>query len=107
MRTAAVIQARVGSTRLPDKVLRPLGGRSVLAWVVAAAQSSGCCDDVVVATTTGADDDAVEAEGARCGARVVRGPVDDVLARYLMAIDATEPTSWSASPATARCSIPR
>ena len=89
MRTAAVIQARVGSTRLPRKVLRPLGDRPVLAWVIEAARASHACDDVIVATTTADDDDEVAALAAQYQARSVRGPVDDVLTRYLMAIDAT------------------
>ena len=88
-RLAAVIQARTGSARLPGKVLRPLGGRPVLAWVVRAATASGVFDDVVVATTTEPADDAVAALGGELGAGVVRGPVDDVLARYLAAVDAT------------------
>ncbi|HUI47063.1 MAG TPA: NTP transferase domain-containing protein, partial [Acidimicrobiia bacterium] len=88
MRTVAVIQARVGSTRLPNKVLRPLGGRPVLAWVIEAARAARC-DEVVVATTVLAEDDAVATIAVAYGARVARGPVDDVLTRYLMAVDAT------------------
>jgi spore coat polysaccharide biosynthesis protein SpsF len=84
----AIIQARTGSTRLPRKVLRDLGGRPVLAWVVSAARESMVCDEVVVATTTNPDDDAVEALAIELGVRVVRGPVDDVLTRYLMAAEA-------------------
>jgi spore coat polysaccharide biosynthesis protein SpsF len=87
-RLIAVIQARTGSTRLPAKVLRDLGGRPVLAWVVTAAFASGVCDDVVVATTTDPADDAVATLAGTLGARVVRGPVDDVLARFLLAVDA-------------------
>src|SRR6185437_46531 len=81
------IQARTGSTRLPGKVLRDLGGRPVLAWVVAAAQRSGVCDDVVVATTTDPGDDAVDVLATALGATVVRGSVDDVLSRYVLAVD--------------------
>ena len=88
MRVAAVVQARSGSTRLPGKVLRPLGGRPVLSWVVRAAQVAGCFDDVVVATSTLPDDDAVARLAGEAGAAVVRGPVDDVLDRYLLALDA-------------------
>jgi spore coat polysaccharide biosynthesis protein SpsF len=91
-RVIAVIQARAGSTRLPDKVLRDLGGRPVLAWVVAAARESGVCSEIVVATTTEREDDAVAALAGDLGATVVRGPVDDVLSRYLLAIDAVGAT---------------
>ena len=86
-RLIAVIQARTGSTRLPRKVLRDLGGRPVLAWVVAAAQQSNVCDEVVVATTTDPDDDAVATLATELGATVVRGPEDDVLTRFLLAAD--------------------
>jgi spore coat polysaccharide biosynthesis protein SpsF len=87
-RRVAVIQARMGSTRLPGKVLRDLGGRSVLSWVVDAARDSGALDEVVVATTTDADDDVLAAHATDvCGVPVVRGPIDDVLSRYLLALD--------------------
>lgn len=73
----------MGSTRLPGKVLRPLEGRSVLGWVVRAGVSSGELDEIVVATTTEPDDDEVVAECTRIGAAVYRGPVDDVLGRFV------------------------
>lgn len=85
MRVNAVIQARMGSTRLPGKVLEPLGSRSVLAWVVRAAREASAIDEVVVATTTGVDDDAVAVEAQRLGAAVVRGSEHDVLSRFLLA----------------------
>ncbi|WP_410562372.1 cytidylyltransferase domain-containing protein [Amycolatopsis sp. cmx-4-61] len=82
----AVIQARSSSTRLPGKVLRPLGGRSVLGWVVRAAAAAPGVDRVVVATSVDPSDDDVAAEAARCGAAVVRGPLDDVLERFAGAL---------------------
>jgi spore coat polysaccharide biosynthesis protein SpsF len=81
--TLGIIQARMGSTRLPGKVLRRLAGRTVLDRVVRAARSSGVVDDLVVATTTDAIDDAIEAECAAIGVECYRGPVDDVLTRFL------------------------
>ncbi|KAA0234482.1 MAG: 3-deoxy-manno-octulosonate cytidylyltransferase [Acidimicrobiales bacterium] len=84
----AIIQARMGSTRLPGKVLRGLGGRSVLGWVVRAADESRAFDRVVVATTTLDEDDAVESEASALGVEAVRGPVDDVLSRFLLLVDA-------------------
>ncbi len=90
-RLVGVIQARMGSTRLPAKVLEPLTGDdaagSVLGWTVRAARAAGCLDDVVIATTTGAEDDAIVAVGAELGVDVVRGPVEDVLTRFLLAVD--------------------
>ena len=77
----------MGSTRLPGKVLRQLAGRSVLSWVVRAARDSGELDGLVVATTLEATDDLVVAECARLGVDVHRGPTDDVLTRFLGALD--------------------
>jgi spore coat polysaccharide biosynthesis protein SpsF len=88
VRVNAVIQARMSSTRLPGKVLRPLGGRTVLSWAIRAAATTPDIDAVILATSVSPADDPVAAEAARCGAEVVRGPLDDVLARYAMAVRA-------------------
>ena len=88
MRINAVIQARVGSTRFPGKVLEDLGGRPVLEWVVRAARSATQIDTVVVATSTKAADDDVAELAADLGVAVVRGSEDDVLSRFVAALDA-------------------
>jgi spore coat polysaccharide biosynthesis protein SpsF len=85
MITAAIIQARMGSTRLPGKVLRKLGTRSVLAQTVRRVRAAGVADVLVVATTLLPADGAVAAEAAACGAAVYRGSEDDVLDRYYQA----------------------
>ena len=90
MTSLGIIQARMDSSRLPRKVLLKLGGRSVLERVVRAAQASGVLDDLVVATTTEAADDAIVAECAAIGVACHRGPVDDVLARFLGVLDQHE-----------------
>ncbi len=86
-RVTAVIQARMGSTRLPGKVLRQLGSRSVLAHVVDRLRHAATLDLVVVATTTAANDDVVVREAERVGALVTRGSEADVLSRYVQAFD--------------------
>jgi spore coat polysaccharide biosynthesis protein SpsF len=87
MRTLGVVQARMGSTRLPGKVLRQLAGRTVLERVVRAARDSNVLDELVVATTEEPVDDAIVAECAAIGVPVHRGPVDDVLTRFLGVLD--------------------
>jgi spore coat polysaccharide biosynthesis protein SpsF len=87
LRVHAVIQARMGSTRQPGKVLRDLGGRPVLDWVVRAAQASGAVDRAIVATSTDPGDDPVAERGDQLGVAVVRGSEQDVLARFVQAID--------------------
>lgn len=85
VRVNAVVQARHSSTRLPGKVLRPLAGRSVLSWVIRAAAHAANVEEVIVATSSSPADDPVAEEASRSGAAVVRGPLDDVLARYELA----------------------
>lgn len=85
MRVVVVIQARVGSSRLPGKVLLTIGDRSMLAHVVGRCRASRSVDAVVVATTTEAGDDALVDACAVLGVDVVRGPRDDVLERYRLA----------------------
>ena len=88
MRINAVIQARVGSTRLPGKVLADLGGRPVLEWVVRAARAATRIDQVIVATSTLAGDDPVADLADSLGVPVVRGSEGDVLSRFVAALDA-------------------
>jgi spore coat polysaccharide biosynthesis protein SpsF len=84
-----VIQARMGSSRLPGKILKPyVGGYAVLEWIIARARLSRCAERVVVATTTNPKDDATEDACRRAGCDFVRGDEDDVLARFADAIKA-------------------
>lgn len=89
-RTAIIVQARKGSSRLPGKVLQKLGDRTVLEHVIGRLRMVENADLVVVATTTlPADDDIVRvAEDA--GALVFRGDEQDVLGRYLGAARAVD-----------------
>jgi spore coat polysaccharide biosynthesis protein SpsF len=90
VRTVAIVQARMGSTRLPGKVLEVVEGQTVLGHTVRRAQRIEGVDRVVVATTIAPDDDAVVAECDRLGVRWGRGSEDDVLARYVEAARASE-----------------
>jgi spore coat polysaccharide biosynthesis protein SpsF (cytidylyltransferase family) len=86
-RTLAVIQARVGSTRFPRKVLADLCGKPMLEHVITRAALAETLDAVVLATTVEAADDAVADLAAACGALLTRGSVSDVLSRYLLAAE--------------------
>jgi spore coat polysaccharide biosynthesis protein SpsF len=85
MRVGAVIQARMGSTRLPGKALVDIEGRSMLARVVDRTRRARTVDCVIVATTTGAQDDAIERHARELDVDVYRGDEDDVLDRYYQA----------------------
>lgn len=87
-RVVAIVQARMGSTRLPGKVLLDLHGKSMLARVLERLGRSRRIDQIVVATTTLPADDRLAALCTQLGTAVVRGPEQDVLTRYRMAADA-------------------
>jgi spore coat polysaccharide biosynthesis protein SpsF len=85
MRTVAIVQARMGSTRLPGKVLEDIEGESVLGRVVNRLRRARLIDEVMVATTDRAADDAIVKECRRLSVMVSRGDQDDVLDRYFRA----------------------
>lgn len=85
-RVVVVIQARMGSTRLPGKVLQPLVGRPMVGHVVSRAARIPGIDGLVVAIPDLAEDDPLATYLAELdGIDVVRGSGDDVLDRYLQA----------------------
>ena len=85
MNTVAIIQARMGSSRLPGKMLTDLGGKPVLAWVVDAAKAIQGVDTIVVATSNGESDNAISAWCESNAVTCHTGPEDDVLTRFTMA----------------------
>jgi spore coat polysaccharide biosynthesis protein SpsF len=84
-RTIAIIQARMGATRLPGKVLLDIGGKPMLVRVVERLRQASLLDEILVATTSTEQDDVV-AENCRIwGYPVYRGSPQDVLDRYYQA----------------------
>lgn len=88
MKLVAIIQARMGSSRLPGKVLMDLGGETVLARVVHRLQGCRGVSKLVVATTTLSADDAIVTECGRLEIACFRGSENDVLDRYYGAAQA-------------------
>lgn len=87
-RVAVIIQARMGSSRLPGKVARNLCGRSMLEQVVRRVQCARTPHVVAIATSRAPGDDIIVDLARAAGAECVRGSEDDVLARYKDAADA-------------------
>jgi spore coat polysaccharide biosynthesis protein SpsF len=85
MKTVAIIQARMGSSRLPRKVLKDLGGATVLDRVLNRLGRSRLIQESLVATTTEPADDAIVEHCERTGWKVFRGSEQDVLDRYYQA----------------------
>ena len=87
MSTAIVVQARMGSTRLPGKVLKDIAGRPMLSYQMERLRRVKRAERIVVATTDQPADDAVERFCQKEKIACVRGSEDDVLARYDLAIE--------------------
>lgn len=82
MKSVAIIQARMGSSRLPGKVLLEIQGRSLLAYLIERLRSATTLDEIIVATTALEMDNPIVEECGRLGVGAFRGPEHDVLARY-------------------------
>lgn len=89
MRTVIIIQARMNSSRLPGKVLKPLAARPLLTHVVERCKRAQKADVVAVATSTERSDDPIAALCKHDDIFCIRGPLDDVLARYVRAGEET------------------
>lgn len=90
MKVGAVLQARMGSERLPGKVLAPLAGRAPLDWLLERLAHGRELDTVVVATSDTAEDDPIAEHCERAGVACFRGSLHDVAARMLGAAEAHE-----------------
>jgi spore coat polysaccharide biosynthesis protein SpsF len=84
----AILQARMSSTRLPGKVMLPLAGQPMILRQVERVRRARRLDALTVATSTDASDDPLAEALRLAGVEVYRGPLDDVLARFVGALDA-------------------
>ena len=90
MKVVAVIQARMGSTRLPGKILMDLCGAPMLQHVVERVRAASTIAEVIVATTDLPEDDATEAWCRSAGVTCFRGSENDVLDRFYQAVQPTD-----------------
>lgn len=81
-KTVAIVQARMGSTRFPGKMLALLDGRPIIEWVLHRVSLAKLVDTVVLATSDLAQDDPLSEWAARLGVSVFRGSDADVLGRF-------------------------
>jgi spore coat polysaccharide biosynthesis protein SpsF len=86
----AILQARMSSSRLPGKVLMPLAGAPMIVRQIERVARARRIDRLVVATSEDPSDDPLAKAVSREGVAVFRGPLDDVQARFLGALDAND-----------------
>ncbi|MBN9531872.1 MAG: NTP transferase domain-containing protein [Alphaproteobacteria bacterium] len=89
-RIVAVIQARMGSSRFPGKVLHDVAGKPLLWHVVERLKRSRRISAIAIATSTAPRDDAIQTFAEKQGLTAIRGPEDNVLARFAMAAEAMD-----------------
>lgn len=84
----AILQARMSSSRLPGKVLKALAGAPMILRQIERVRRARRIDALLVATSGEASDDPLAKALEGAGIAVFRGPLDDVLARFALALDA-------------------
>ena len=85
MKADAIIQARVGSTRLPSKVMLKVMDKTILEYVIERVKKARNITNIVVATTLKEEDLQISDLAKKLGLEVYRGSEDDVLDRYYQA----------------------
>jgi spore coat polysaccharide biosynthesis protein SpsF len=86
MKIVALTQARVGSSRLPGKVLKTINGKTLLEIHLERLLNSKRIDQVIVATTREPNAEIIKNIAQKLGAQVYQGSVDDVLDRFYQAV---------------------
>jgi len=85
LKVIAIVQARMGSTRLPGKVLKKIKDKFVLDYVIDRLRMCKNLDDIILATTTNKRDDKLEQYAIDKEIKYYRGNEEDVLSRYYYA----------------------
>ncbi len=85
-KTLVILQARMTSTRLPGKVFAKINGMPMIYWQIMRIREATRVDELVVATSTDESDDGLANFLEKEGFLVERGPLNDVLARFLQAV---------------------
>ena len=88
----AIIQARMGSSRLPNKSLMDIDGKTALEFMIDRVRKSNLVDDIVIATTTNQEDDMIADLCINNQINCYRGSENDVLDRYYQSAKKYEAT---------------
>ena len=82
MKVVCLVQARVGSTRLPGKILKEICGKTILHHEIDRLKKCKEIDEIVIATTDKKDDDKIVNEAKKLSVKYFRGSENDVLSRF-------------------------
>lgn len=90
LKTVAIVQARMGSTRLPDKVMKPICGKPMIEVLLARLSKAKCVDQVVIAVPDDQRNQKLAGHINKLGYACTRGSETDVLSRYVDAAEANQ-----------------
>ena len=93
MKIIAITQARIGSTRLPEKILKTINGESLLEIHLKRILQSKLITGLKIATTTEPDSDKIVAIANKLGLSVYKGSINNILARFYQTA-LSEPPDW-------------
>lgn len=85
MKTGVIVQTRMGSSRLPGKVMINICGKPVIEHVIDRLKMSNTLDDIIIATTTSMKDKVIVEQAQKNGVKWFCGSEEDVLSRYYYA----------------------
>ncbi len=91
MKVICILQARIGSQRLPGKVVADICGQPMLVHIINRLKKTKTIDEIIVATTIKPEDDIIVNTVKRHGIPVFRGDVDDVLGRIARVVEKWRP----------------
>lgn len=91
MKVVVVTQARSGSTRLPNKVLKEIQGKSLLQIHIDRIKQAKLINEVIVATTVNKIDDQIEVLANKLNVKIYRGSENDVLDRFYQSVKNIKP----------------
>ena len=81
----AIVQARLGSSRFPEKVIKDLNGRTMIEFLIERLRRCKDINEIILATTKNNEDQILQDIGEKNNIKVFRGEVEDVLSRYFNA----------------------
>lgn len=90
MSKTVILQARMESSRLPGKVLKPINGKPMIEWQIARIQQSKA-EKIILATSNDASDDDLATVVRKLGIEVYRGSLQDVHSRFMAILEKEQP----------------
>lgn len=90
MKTVAIVQARMGSSRLPGKVMKPVAGLPMIGILLKRLSRAKTIDQILIATSVDIRNNALAEHVKSLGYHCIQGSEDDVLQRYLQAAESSE-----------------